>query len=299
MFQTRADRQNARRRGFQPSIEGQRLEPRVLLATVPATVKQGGFTFSVAAGGQALRIRDIDGEYFYLVVTGGGSVRAQAAANGRVNIILDGTTDRSDLSINPYTPAPGKNSAHTFRNSLSAGNGLLLVNNIVVSTGQMNSILGYKTANLYGSIHLTGNNPIDRIAFNAIAPGASITTQGDINTLEIFRDLTLNGTGTGIRVGRDLNFLHVGGNLTIANTSNLIITRDVGLQAQAAKGTGIAGQGALIEGNVVVGPGSTLTIGRSIVNIFLVNGTTAGASRIFIGNAATRGNYISRGGFVA
>lgn len=298
MFETRRDRQNARRRAFQPSIEGQALEPRVLLATVRPVVRQGKFRFEVAAGGQALRVKDADGEFFYLVLTGGGSVRAQAAGPSRVNIILDGTTDRSELSINPYTPAPGQNSAHTFRNSLSKGNGLLLVNNIVVSTGQMNAILGYKTANLLGSIHLSGNNPVDRIAFNSIAPGASITTGNDINTLEIYRDLTISGTGTGIRAGRDLNFLHVGGNLTINNGSNLVVTRDIGLTPQAAKGTGIGGQGALIEGNVAIGAGSSLTIGRSIVNIFLVNGTTAGASRINVGNAATKANYISRGGFI-
>ena len=298
MFETRTDRQKARRRAFQPSIDGQTLEPRVLLATVRPVLKQGKFRFEVAAGGQALRVKDADGEFFYLVVTGGGNVRAQAAGPGKINIILDGTTDRSELSINPYTPAPGQNSAHTFRNSLGAGNGVLLVNNIVVNTGQMSSILGYKTANLLGGIHLTGNNPIDRIAFNSIAPGASITTGSDLNTLEIYRDLTLSGTGTGIRVGRDLNFLHVGGNLTINNTSNLVVTRDTGLVVQAAKGTGLAGQGALIEGNVAIGVGSTLTIGRNINNIFLVNGTTAGASRIIVGNAATKANYISRGGFI-
>lgn len=298
MFETRRDRQNARRRAFQPSIDGQALETRVLLATVPPVVKQGKFRFEVASGGQALRVKDADGEFFYLVVTGGGSVRAQAAGPSRINIILDGTTDRSELTINPYTPAPGRNSAHTFRKSLSRGNGLLLVNNIVVSTGQMNGILGYKTANLLGSIHLSGNNPVDRIAFNSIAPGASITTGNDINTLEIYRDLTLSGTGTGIRAGRDLNFLHVGGNLTINNGSNLVVTRDIGLTAQAAKGTGIAGQGGLVEGNVAIGVGSTLTIGRSINNLFLVNGTTAGASRIIVGNAATKANYISRGGFI-
>ena len=47
---------------------------------------------------------------------------------------------------------------------------------------------------------------VDRIAFESLKPGASIVTGGDVNTLDVFNNLTIGG-GPGIAIGRDLNWM--------------------------------------------------------------------------------------------
>ena len=69
-----------------------------------------------------------------------------------------------------------------------------------------------------GPLTATASLTIDRIAFNAIMPGASILTGGTVNTLDVYQGITLN-TGTSIQIGRDLNLLNVGGDIDLSNGS--------------------------------------------------------------------------------
>ena len=89
---------------------------------------------------------------------------------------------------------------------------------------------------LSGPLVASGTTAIDRIAFDAILPGASITTGGDVNTLDVLNGITL--TGTKINIGRDLNLLNVGGNIDLSNGSQFNIGRNLGLVSQPPKGTG-------------------------------------------------------------
>src|SRR5439155_21431901 len=101
--------------------------------------------------------------------------------------------------------------------------------------------------------------------------------------------------GGQLRIGRDLNFLNVTGNVVVENGSTFAIDRDLGLIAQAAKGTDPGGQGGVIQGNLEVQPGGSFLIGRSIDAPFLVNGSVTGTSRIVVHAGA--GNFQARGGF--
>jgi hypothetical protein len=66
--------------------------------------------------------------------------------------------------------------------------------------------------------------------------------------------------------------------------------------AQPPKGTDPGGQGAIVDGNLIIGPGSRFRIGRRLAATFLVFGNVQGSSRLIIPSGA--GNFISVGGFV-
>jgi hypothetical protein len=102
---------------------------------------------------------------------------------------------------------------------------------------------------------------------------------GNLNTLEIYDTINLN-TGPGIRVGRDLNWFNVGSNLTLSNGASIIAGRDIGLAPQGAKGSGLSGQGGLIQGNLVVGTGSTIAPVRYIDANIIVQGSSLGISNL-------------------
>jgi hypothetical protein len=112
----------------------------------------------------------------------------------------------------------------------------------------------------------------------------------------------LNGitlTGTDINIGRDLNLLNVGGNISLSDGSEFNIGRNLGLVSQPPKGTGtgtnvlslnftsvsnsivnvtIPAVGSYIQGDVIIDPASSFNIGTNsqgnIVNTMYVEGTT-------------------------
>ena len=91
---------------------------------------------------------------------------------------------------------------------------ILNIGQITVNSGSIGAIDGFQTANLVGPLVVSGTTTVDRIAFNSIDPGASITVGGTLNTLDVLQGITLNtGTNSNITIGRDLNLLNVGGNI--------------------------------------------------------------------------------------
>ncbi len=191
-----------------------------------------------AGNGTAVDITTATGQSFFIQVTGGGVVRAFAMPGGKWGLKLLGTNAQSVVTINPVIDSQVVHTAHTFNTRQTAYDGLINIGSISVATGQINDILGYKTAVLSGPLIATGTNPIDRLAFYALAPGANIITGGDVNTLDVATSVTLSGANTGISVGRNLNFFSTFGDVSIGNGANFIVGNDIGLTAQPAKGTG-------------------------------------------------------------
>jgi hypothetical protein len=239
----------------------------------------------VADGGRGAVIIDTDGELYVAHLTGGGVVLAKSVPGGKVDLTLYGTNPNSVLTIDPEAPLPGKHVAHDFPLGAVTHDGLVHVRNITVANGKMGEIAGYKTADVSGAIKVLGKNPalaafaVDRIAFYALRPGASIEVAHDLNTLDIYDSIRLDG-GRGIRTGRDLNWFNTGSDLTLDNGASIIAGRDIGLLAQGAKGTGPAGQGGLIRGNLVLGQGSTIAPERFIDAPIIVQGGSGGISNL-------------------
>lgn len=285
-----SDDRSQEQRAFRPTLDG-RLEPRMLLARAAGMIRS-----LVADGGQTARINDADGDVFEVVITGAGTVQGVPTRRGRVNLIVQGTTLDSELAINPVLSGrngPGR--GHIIAPGGRRRDGLLHVNSIRVSTGTIGSILGYRSADLSGPIALGSTNRVDRIAFNSIQPGGSISVGGDLNTLDILNNANFSAA-QGLAVGRDLNSLSVGQDLLFSNGAGLVIGRDLGAAPQPAKGTGPSGQGVLINGNLALAEGSSILIGRDLTGNFQVDGQASGTSRITIGRGGS-GQFIIRGGF--
>jgi hypothetical protein len=231
-----------------------------------------------------------------------GTVRAYAMPGGRVGIIVDGSTANTDLTINPLGQPQKKGFAHSFAYGEAGRNHLLNIGQLTVTSGQIGAIEGFQVAQLSGPLQSVGTTPIDRIALASILPGASITTGGDLETLDVAGSIDLSGSGTGILVGRDLNLLNVGGGITVSNGANFVIDRNLGLVSQPPKGTGtgsnvlslnftnvtssiititIPSVGSFIQGNVSIGPGSVFGIGGVIYNTMYIEGSVQGYSRLF------------------
>lgn len=239
-----------------------------------------------------------------------GTIRAYPMSGGRIGLIIDGSTPNTEVTINPLGEPQIKGFAHSFAYGESSRKHLLNIGQITVDSGQIGSILGFQDASLSGPLMVNGSNGIDRIAFDQLLPGASITTGGDLNTLDILQGATLSGAGTGVSIGRDLNMLNVGGTLSVTNGATFKIGRDLGLVSQPPKGTGTGSNvlllnfnslatftvtnvilppsvGAYIQGNVIVGNGSAFTIGRAIDNTMYIEGGVIGFSRILVNAAST------------
>lgn len=286
----RDDRRRADLRAFRPSIDGRlQLESRVLQANASAAI-------NTAFGGQAVILRTPAGQSFY-VLTSSGTVRASRMSGGRYGLVVDGTNLDTELTINPLVIRKTRDSAHTFNGAMSAQTGRINIGSINITNGTIGSVLGYRTAVLSGPLIVRGGNRVDRVAFNTLLPGASIRVGGDLNTLDVLNNATLSGGNTGISVGRDLNFLNVGGDLTITNSAEVFVNRDLGLIAQPAKGTGPAGHGAVIQGNFVLSNGGRLVVNRSLDAAFIVFGSTTGASNITFRSGG--GSFRSLGGTTA
>jgi hypothetical protein len=231
-----------------------------------------------------------------------GTVRAYAMPGGRVGIIVDGSTANTELTINPLGQRQYKGFAHSFAYGESTRNHLLNVGQLTVTSGQIGAIEGFQDTMLSGPLTVPGTAPVNRIAFAAILPGASITTGGDLQTLDVLNNIDLSGPGTGITIGRDLNLLNVGTGITLSNGANVLVGRNLGLIPQPPKGTGtgtnvlslnftqlsntissinIPSVGSFIQGSIAINPGSVFGIGGLIYATMYVEGNVSGYSRLF------------------
>jgi hypothetical protein len=223
-----------------------------------------------------------------------GTVRAYGMSGGRVGLILDGTTIQTEVDISPYPFHQRKGYAHSFGYGQAAETHILNVGQITVNSGVISAINGYHTVALSGPLVINGGQPVDRLSFNALLPGASIVTSNDLNTLDVLNGVNLN-SGPGIVVGRDLNLINVGQNLDLSNGASLHVARFLGLVPQPPKGTAtganflavnqsLVGTGTstvvpslsgYIQGNVNVGPNSVIFVGNGIPNTAIIT-TSAG-----------------------
>ncbi len=239
------------------------------------------------AGGKAVRIQDGRGGAFEARITiGPGTVQAQMLRDGTVDLIVRGTNSNSDLVIGPIRPVPEFGTSHTFDPVFGIGQEVLEVHNIEVRTGQIRQILGYRTVNLSGAIRMDNDAAVERIALNSMQPGAQILVTGDLDTLDVFTDVTLIGEGSGIFVGRDLNWADIQGNLTVTDGAQFVVGRDIGLFAQPAKGTGGGGQGMEVRGNLLIGIDSAFTVERNLASPLVIFGNLGGASRLNVNQPA-------------
>jgi hypothetical protein len=235
-------------------------------------------------------------------------------SGGRTGIIVDGSTQNTELSINPLGLQQRKGYAHSFAYGEANRVHVLNIGQITINSGEIGGVLGFQDAVLSGPLVVSSTQAIDRIAFDAILPGATITTGGDVNTLDVLSGITL--TGTNISIGRDLNLLNVGGDINLSGGSNFLIGRNLGLVSQPPKGTGtgsnvltlnfttvannlitvtIPAVGAYIQGNVIVNPGSVFGIAGNIFNTFYVEGAvSAGAVPVPVTPASPLGLALTR-----
>jgi hypothetical protein len=233
-----------------------------------------------------------------------GAVRAYAMPGGKIGIVVDGSTPNTELTINPLPHPVRKGYAHSYSYGAGGQTHLLNIGQITINSGAIGAVEGFHTADLSGPLVVPSTATIDRIAFNAILPGASIITGGTVNTLDILQGITLN-TGTSIEIGRDLNLLNVGQNIALSGGSNFLIGRDLGATLQPPKGTG-SGSNVLtlflstlsttstvqitippevstyLQGDLNVAPGSVFVIGRAVDNPIFIIGNVFGASRVVI-----------------
>jgi hypothetical protein len=243
-----------------------------------------------------------------------GTVRAYPMPGGKFGIIVDGTTDLSELDITPVPFPQRKGYAHSFAYGFAGRPRVLNVGSLDVTSGHIGAILGYHTADLSGPLTVDGPGPVDRIAFNSLQPGASIVTGGDVNTLDVLANANLSG-GPGISIGRDLNFVNIGGDLSLENGTNFLVNRFLGLVPQPVKGTetGIITNtstltnqlqaGGIVQGNLAIFPNSTFTIVSGIAPgaVLDIRGTLIGGNRVNIPNAdlaPPNPNVIVRNGIV-
>lgn len=298
MAWNRKDTRRADRRALKPTLDD-KLETRVVLSTFSAfshvhtlahpTREPVPNQILTAAGGRKVRIGMTNGEYFDASLTNGGTIRARRLPGGRVALNVRGSTVQSELVIEPVAKPARPGLAHQFAPNYGNFTHVLNVGAINIQSGTIGKILGYRTVDLSGPVTIDNdpNTPIDRIAFYNLLPGASITTGSDLNTLDIYNDADLSGVGTGINIGRDLNWFYSTGNLNVSDGATFTVGRDVGLTAQASKGTDPGGQGALIVGNVTVDPSSTFVIGRNLAAPFRVDGNFTGVDQVTVGGTVT------------
>jgi hypothetical protein len=289
MSDRRADRLRREGRAFRPSLDGQmRLETKILLSTqhfhqpigIPGQVR-------TAAGGSAVEVVTPQGQTFYVAVSS-GKIRARSVPGGRFTFNVISSSIDSTLTISPLIDYLGYHSAHNYNARAANYTNILNVAGITVQSGTIGQIVGYRDAVLSGPIVSLGTTRIDRIAFEQILPGASIFTGGDVNTLDVLNNINLSGAGTGIVIGRDLNALTVGGNLSVTNNAVFSIGRFAGLTPQLNHGTGplLQGQSAIVTGNLILNGGGQFLIGQQLVQPFVIDGSIIGSSNFHIKGGA-------------
>lgn len=243
-----------------------------------------------------------------------GTVRAYPMPGGQVGLIVDGTTQYQQLTIDPLPVVQRKGYAHSFGYGEAGRTHILNIGSIQVSSGMLQAVLGYHSANLTGPLTIGGTGTVDRVAFNALMPGASIGIGGTLNTLDIANNATLTA-GAGVHIGRDLNLLNVGGDLTLSNGASFFVGRDLGQTLQPPKGTGTGSNfqslnvnsissgitssvslgnsiSAYIQGNLNIGVGSGFTVARNIDNEFLLLGNLNGLSRFHTSSLQSLGFVV-------
>ncbi len=234
-----------------------------------------------------------------------GTVRAYGMSGGRVGIIIDGSTNQTEVDISPYPFHMRKGYAHSFAYGQANESHILNIGQITVNSGIIAAINGFHSANLSGPLVISSTQPVDRLSFNAIRPGASITTGGDLNTLDVLTGITLD-TAPGIVIGRDLNLLNVGQNIALSNGGSITVKRFLGLVPQPAKGTAtganflatiqsLVGTGtstivpslsAYVQGNVFIGDGSVISVGNGIPNTSIPGAGAQAAPSILLINGS-------------
>ncbi|MGE3819723.1 MAG: hypothetical protein AB7I30_09825 [Isosphaeraceae bacterium] len=222
-----------------------------------------------------------------------GTIRAYPMPGGKVGLIVDGTTENMQVVIERLAFPQLKGYAHSFAYGASGRSSVLNVGSLNVTSGRIDAILGYHTANLSGPLTVGGEVDVDRIAFNSLLPGAAIGVGGTLDTLDVLNDANLT-TGPGISVGQDLNLFNVGNDLILANGASLRIGRFAGLTPQPPKGSaygsnflsinqaqigtgtavGVPSLSANVRGDMFVGPGSAVVIGTGIANSSIVGSAT-------------------------
>ena len=243
-----------------------------------------------------------------------GTVRVYAMPNGEVGIIVDGSNDNTELTINPLPTPIRKGYAHSYAYGQSGVTHILNIGQITVNSGSIGAIEGFHTANLVGPLVVGGTGTVDRIAFNAIMPqpaimplpasytlpSPSITTGGTLNTLDVLQGITLNtGTNSNITIGRDLNLLNVGQNIDLSNGSQILVGRNLGAVRQPPQGTGTGSDvlslnlpstttlvaappeqsvSGYIQGNINIDATSSFTVVGEIFNPLYINGNVTGAN---------------------
>jgi len=254
-----------------------------------------------ADGGMGTVIQDIDGEKWVAWLNDpldrrstAGTIRAYPDTGGRVKLVVDGTNENTELIIEPFARYRPRNQAQQFSVQVGRQDNLLHVSDIMITSGKIGSILGFRTMDLSGTVNIPGTSSVWRIAVNSIQPGGSIITGGDLDSLNVYNGAVFDG-GTGLKVGRDLNWMTVNGNLEFRNGADFIVGRDIGLNTQPAKGTSAGGVGAYVGGNTYISPTSTMQVGRSIDNIFLTQGRFDGINHVSVPSGG--GNIIAYGGF--
>jgi hypothetical protein len=231
-----------------------------------------------------------------------GVVRVYAMPGGRLGIIVDGSTPNTELTINPLPHPIRKGYAHSYAYGMAGQTHLINIGQITINSGSIGAIEGFHSADLSGPVVIGAPTTVDRIAFNAILPGASIQTGGSLNTLDVLQGITLN-TGTSIVIGRDLNLLNAGADIILSNGSQINIGRDLGAVLQPPKGTGTGSNvltlnlnlvgtqftgnlppevSTFIQGNLTIFPGSAFVVGRAVDQPIYIIGDINGASRVVI-----------------
>src|SRR5208282_4687718 len=240
-----------------------------------------------------------------------GTLRVYAMPNGEVGIIVDGSNDNTELTINPLPTPIRKGYAHSYAYGQSGVTHILNIGQITVNSGLIGAIEGFHTANLVGPLVVNGTATVDRIAFNAITappapnssnlPGPSITVGGTLNTLDVLQGITLSGTNQYIHIGRDLNLLNVGQDIDLSNGSTqipqILVGRDLGAVLQPPKGTGTGSNvlsinlpatttlvatppeapvSGYIQGNVTIGGTNSFVVGGEIFYPLYIIGNVTG-----------------------
>jgi hypothetical protein len=234
-----------------------------------------------------------------------GTVRAYAMSGGRVGIIIDGSTNQTEVDISPYPFHQRKGYAHSFAYGSTGQTHVLNVGQITVNSGVISAINAYHTADLSGPLVIAGNQAVDRLSFDALLPGASIQTGSDLNTLDVLNGVTLD-RGPGIVVGRDLNLFNVGQDVNLSNGASITVGRFLGLTPQPPKGTATGGNflavnqalvgtgtstivpslSSYIQGNLIIGNGSAFTVVNGIPNTSLLGTVQATAPSVLLVNGA-------------
>src|SRR3954465_4559113 len=207
-----------------------------------------------------------------------GTIRAYAMGGGRVGLIIDGSTNQTELTISPYPFHQRKGYAHSFAYGSTNQSHVLNVGQITVNSGVISAINGFHTVDLSGPVTILGPQAVDRLSFDALLPGASIQTGGDLNTLDVLNGVNLT-SGPGIVVGRDLNLFNAGQDVNLSNGASLTVGRFLGLTPQPPKGTA-TGANFLAVNQALIGTGGITTIAPSLSG-FIQGSFNIGAGSVF------------------